>query len=438
MMPWPHFPFARMTMAPDTAAREARAALQRSDVHAALSILDAALADASDHAALLALRGAARARARLFDAAIADFSAALLRSPDNPALLFNRALALNASERAEEALTDFNAVLRIDPGATEAFVNAGVILQRLARHDEAIPYLQRAHAAAPGDARILRSLGNALRGSGRRDEGLDLLAEAERRTPADPAALTDHAVALLGAGRADEARVRFARALALDPRDQTAMAGLYLSANDLGDARTVDLLMDPARLLAGGDASTSIDIDGLREVTLAHPALHWEPAGRSTRGGEQSAMLDLSPGSPFADYGAFIERFVTDRIAAVAADPVLRMHPWGRHVPRSWRLQSWATVLHEGGRQDPHIHPAGWLSGVLYVDAGDATPGPEDGSLLFGHAPPATMVSAPREHVHTPRTGEALSFPSYWFHHTRPYRGTRPRISLAFDVMPLA
>src|SRR5690606_28932149 len=421
----------------DARIHAARAALQRNDVHGAIAILDQALEECGSNPALLGLRGTARARASRFEAAIADFDAAIALSPRNPALLFNRALAFNASERAEEALADFIEVAHLDPHGVEPIANAGVLLQRLGRHAEAIPHLEQARAAAPGDARILRSLGNALHGAGRMAEALPLLAESERRAPADPAALTDHAVALLSTGLADQARLRFTRALELDPRDQTALAGLYMAASDLGDTATVDLLLDHDRLLSGSRVER-VDLDALREATLAHPGLQWEPAGRSTRRGQQTAMLDLSPGSPFAAYGAFVEDFVARRIAAVANDPVLQAHPWGRTAPRRWRLQSWATVLHEDGHQGPHIHPAGWLSGVLYVDAGDATPGPEDGSLVFGHPPPATMVSAPRELVHAPRTGEAMSFPSYYFHHTRPYRGTRPRISLAFDVMPLA
>lgn len=425
---------------PDTAVHAARAALQRNDPTAAIALLDAAL-DAGGHtAAVFALRGATHARTGRFDSAIADFDAALGLTPGNPALLFNRALAFNASERVEEALADFIEVMRMDPRSIEAAANAGVLLQRLGRHAEAIPHLERAREAAPTDPRILRGLGNALRGANRAEDGLALLAESERLSPADPAALTDHAVALLGARRAGEARTRFEHALVLDPRDQTALAGLYMAANDLDDGTTVDELMDYRRLLSGAciGIGDGVDVEALREATLARTALHWEPAGRSTRRGEQSAMLDLAPGSPFAAYGAFVKRLVAARIAAVAADPVLASHPWGSRAPRRWRLQSWATVLHEDGHQDPHIHPAGWLSGVVYIDAGDARPGPEDGALVFGHPPPLTMASAPREHVHPPRTGEAMSFPSYFFHHTRPYRGTRPRISLAFDVLPLA
>ena len=423
---------------PDTVVNAARAALQRNDPVAALALLEPVRAG-SDDAAVLALRGAAHARTGRFDAAVADFDAALALRPGNPALLFNRALALNAGERSEEALADFMAVLQVDPGSVEAAANAGWLLQRLDRHPEAIPLLERARATMPADPRLSRSLGNALRGAGRAAEGLALLVESERLAPADPATLTDLAVALLAAGRPDEARVRFERALGIDPRDQTALAGLYMTASDMGDAAVVDLLVDYPLLLAGqrAEPGDGVDLEALRSAVLSHPGLRWEPAGRSTRRGQQSTKLDLGDGSPFAGYAAFVERFVSARIAAIASTPGLAGHPWGAHAPRRWKLQSWATVLHEDGHQDPHIHPAGWLSGVFYVDAGDAPPGPQDGSLLFGHPPPATTSAAPKEHRNPARTGELMTFPSYFFHHTRPYRGSRPRISLAFDVMPL-
>src|SRR5690606_1300807 len=92
--------------------------------------------------------------------------------------------------------------------------------------------------------------------------------------------------------------------------------------------------------------------EALREAVLAHPGLVWQPAGRSTWQGRQSPMLDLSPGSPFADFGAMVRHVVDERLAAVRADPALRGHPWTRTLPPRWRLQAWCTVLESGGRQD--------------------------------------------------------------------------------------
>ena len=172
---------------------------------------------------------------------------------------------------------------------------------------------------------------------------------------------------------------------------------------------------------------------------LAHPGLVWQPAGRSTYQGRQSPMLDLAPGSPFAEFGQLVRHVAGERLAALQRDPALRAHPWVRTLPSRWRLQAWCTVLDAGGRQTPHIHPAGRLSGVYYLDTGEA-PEPENGTLVFGHAPAEmTPAAAPRLHAMPPREDWICCFPSYFFHHTEPFRGTAgPRISLAFDVMPVA
>src|SRR5690606_29232084 len=160
--------------------------------------------------------------------------------------------------------------------------------------------------------------------------------------------------------------------------------------------------------------------------------------GRSTWQGRQSPMLDLSPGSPFADFGAMVRHVVDERLAAVRADPALRGHPWTRTLPTRWRLQAWCTILESGGRQTPHIHPAGRLSGVYYLDAGN--PVDSAGALVFGQPPDDVPAAAsPRLHSVVPRAGYACCFPSYFFHHTEPFRGNQgTRISLAFDVLPLA
>lgn len=417
-------------------AAHARTLLQQGDAAQARQVLDAAIAGGESNAELLFLRGLAHARLSAQAIAVQDFDAALALSPGNPAILFNRALAHHALDAADEALADFTEVARLHPAASDAHANAGILLMRMDRHPEAVVHLRRAADIATTDLNIKRSLGNALQGAGHGGEALALLAACEQAAGHDPAVLTDHGMALLANGQAAAAGERFRRALRLRPHDQTALAGLYLAASATGDAETVDVLMDHARLLACVRAPADLDLVALRRDALTHPSLRWEPAGRSTRRGQQSVMLDLTTGSPFAHYAQAITACVERRIAQVGDDPGLAGHPWAQTAPRHWRIQSWVTVLHTGGHQSPHIHPAGWLSGVLYVDSGNATEG-GDGDILFGHVPSIGLDITPRDAVHRPETGQLITFPSYYFHHTRPYRGARPRISLAFDVIPL-
>ena len=98
--------------------------------------------------------------------------------------------------------------------------------------------------------------------------------------------------------------------------------------------------------------------------------------------------------------------------------------------------------MNEGSHQTAHIHPSAWLSGVYYV----AVPSdvrrndPEhNGWLEFGpsddkwHRPETVM---PQRQIF-PRPGPLVTFASYFWHRTRPLRSAKPRISFAFDMIPL-
>lgn len=407
------------------------------DFGQAESILDAGLARRPADTGLRFLRGLARMAAGRPRPALEDFDAVLLDEPERVPALFNRALALFLLERLDEALATMRRVCELSPGSADAWANLGILYMRQERWREAIDALEQADRLAPGRAPLLRSLGNALASAGRIEDALPLYARADALVPDDPDTLLDYGLALFKAGRPVDARRRYERAARIRPGDQTALAGLYLVAQQTGDAACAARLMDYDRLLGHGryPASDPCDIDALRTAVLDHPELVWEPAGRSTTGGQQTAKLDLRPGSAFAGFAEAIRRFVAARLRDLGGRAELDGHPWLAGMPGEWHLQAWATVLHEGGHQTPHIHPAGWMSGVFYLDAG--TSSVDGGCIVFGHPQTGSGLSRPpREHVHVPRSGELIVFPSYFFHHTLPYQGVKPRISLAFDVLP--
>ena len=428
-------------MTEDTSAlrNHIEAAARAGNTTGALARLEAAVAASPANAAIRMLRASVLMSLGRHGTALEDLDRVLEIDPSTDAVRFQRALTLAGQERLGEALEDFMALSRRRPETVEPWANAGVILLRMERFDEAVPLLREAVRLGPGHTALRRSLANALSGAGAVDEAMPLYESVVRAMPHDPAALTDHAMALLGTGKPQDAHARLLAALRIDPSDQTALAGLYLSANELGLHDLVDLLVDYSRLLSviARPASTLLDRDALREAVLAHPGLVWQPAGRSTYQGRQSPMLDLSPGSPFEAFGRVVHHVVDERLAALRSDPDLCAHPWVRTLPARWRLQAWCTVLDSGGRQTPHIHPAGRMSGVYYLDTGNT---PESGSctLTFGHPPREVTPSVPpRLHALAPREDWICCFPSYFFHHTEPFQGSSgPRISLAFDVMP--
>ncbi|MCX5742013.1 MAG: 2OG-Fe(II) oxygenase family protein [Proteobacteria bacterium] len=102
-------------------------------------------------------------------------------------------------------------------------------------------------------------------------------------------------------------------------------------------------------------------------------------------------------------------------------------------------LFAWANVLRAGDYFSPHTHANAAWSGVLYVDAGD----PDSGGLLCFRDPRAgaAMVIGESNRFDSactvriaPRLGELVVFPAWLVHWVTPYRGARPRVSVAFNA----
>ena len=110
--------------------------------------------------------------------------------------------------------------------------------------------------------------------------------------------------------------------------------------------------------------------------------------------------------------------------------------PW---VPQAFRLSAWALISSGFGYNSPHIHPKGWITGVLYVAGPDEIDpdGNPVGALRIG--PPRGIentVGWPNFAV-APKPGTLVLMPSYFTHWTTPLGRPGLRISIAFDVIDL-
>lgn len=131
-----------------------------------------------------------------------------------------------------------------------------------------------------------------------------------------------------------------------------------------------------------------------------------------------------------ADY---IDTRADDLRAGASHSPIAALRP------DCTTLRSWALAVREDGHEGWHIHPDGWLSGVVYVDMPDltTTTSPHAGEIEFGPFPlgPAAVAAAWPAWRLLPRTGDVLLFPSYFAHRTWPTGLTQERICISFDIL---
>ena len=112
------------------------------------------------------------------------------------------------------------------------------------------------------------------------------------------------------------------------------------------------------------------------------------------------------------------------------------------HPPRAmrWTLHAWVNVNRSGDYNKVHTHPGSTWSGTYYVDPGDPPPDAEHGTPIHffdpcqGRATPFCRRPYPSAILVRPEPGLMILFPSYLPHMVLPHAGTRPRISVAFNL----
>jgi uncharacterized protein (TIGR02466 family) len=393
----------------------ARAALRVGRPELALEAADAALGLAPNANAWL-LRGVALRDLDRADEARAAFRKGVQKHPDDLALQYNLAVGELDAGNAKGAVAQFEKLLQARPNEARAWIGLG-------------------NARAAGDA-------------------LEAAEQAYRRAVSLAPELSEAwrllGITLVQRGQPGIAVEALRRALQRDPRDQAALAALGVAATLARDPIAATLLdfdaivrIGPLQIPGGHDAQdasgpATIDHAALAAEILAHPTLRYDRGQKTTRDGGQTGNLVDANTPQLARFVQALREGIAQRIAQAAAGYAAAHHPLANTAPSRWQLNLWATVLNRSGRQASHLHPSGWMSGVYYVALPDVDDMQENGWIEFGIPPEelAAETNMPRRRVR-PRVGELTTFPSYLYHRTVPHTGESPRISLAFDVVPV-
>lgn len=97
---------------------------------------------------------------------------------------------------------------------------------------------------------------------------------------------------------------------------------------------------------------------------------------------------------------------------------------------------AWSVQLSDGGYHHDHVHSAGWISSVYYVEVpSDLDSDAHEGWLKFGDTAFDPNNTGPHRFVQ-PTQGRLVLFPSYMVHGTVPIRAGKRRTTIAFDVVP--
>lgn len=343
---------------------------------------------------------------------------------------------------ASDALALANQARALTPDSSYAAIIQGTALLASGRPQDAIAPLTKAANAGRGGAWFLLGLVYQRLQNARESVAAYRKAYAFDREDFGPA--NNLMSALMEARDYAGAVAHADTLLATKPGHTTSLAYKYIALAELGRHDELspftdyDALVTRERLSppAGYRDQADFHVALAREIG-AEPTLAYER--NTTRFGYQTDDIGFSTSPAIRTLNAMLTAAVQRRADRARRSP---SHDFDKAVPKDFRLYSWGVIIREKGHQAPHFHPHGWLSGVYYVEVPDdiTENDPErTGWIEFGRGDerwnkPTTPM--PTRQLR-PEAGVLLTFPSYFWHSTLPLRTNKPRISFAFDVIPL-
>jgi Tfp pilus assembly protein PilF len=394
-------------------------------------------------------RGEAHLEAGAGERALAALDAGVSRYPDNALLHRLRAGLHWETGVAGDPLARLRQAARNNPRDATLWHTLVASLKRLDRLDEADAALDEARRSGcplTPDLIVMEALRHARAGdvpsATRLFEGL--IAEQAAHTGIR-LAFIEHLLSSGDPARADRV---CAEVLAADPVEQLAWAYRGTAWQLLGDARSAWLLdyermvmpvpVQPPPGYASRDAFFS-DVANLLETLHRTRA---RPIDQTVRGGTQTSGYLFRLKQPIL---LLLEEQIRAAVrGALAMAPDDASHPyWGRRPGHGagdgFRFAGcWSVRLTSQGFHTNHIHRSGWISSALYVALPDEIRGAADraGHIQFGVPPVETGLALPAQRTIEPQIGELVLFPSYMWHGTVPFTASRPRVTVAFDLVP--
>ena len=385
-------------------------------------------------------------------------------------------MAEAANDRAETALRD---CLRLDPRLTEAHNSlAQLIWMRTGDLGQATEALDQTLRTYGNDDALWATKAAILQGAGDARAAYECLAPRVERAQAPPVllvraglsalefepatslalaqramrAMPDNiparnllAAAQIGVGEARSALRNIEASLAQAPDDQYLIALQTTALRLLGDERY-------ARLCDYRNLILPLEIEAprpwtelagyLADLTTSLNRLH-DPNGhallfQSLRQGTETTQ-DLTRSADRAVRGLF-EAFAAP-VARYLEHIGRGSDPLRRRNNGRWRFNgSWSVRLRNRGFHTSHVHPRGWISSAFYVELPEvlADASTDEGILTFGKPGIMTSPALEAEYSVRPTPGMLVLFPSYFWHGTVPFQSPQPRLTVAFDAVPLA
>ena len=406
--------------------------------------------------------------------------------PSNVQYLNNLAIVLNINGSSQAALECYKKIIQKDPQFGEAYFNLGNLYLSMKEYGLAISCYEKGDILLPVSRGLLLNMLNALVESGDQKKAIDVARRFFDIFPDGPEAYVQIAHMYEMVENYTEALEFYGKAVQLSTEGlkRNPLSSLYRYYEDKSLGKKLECLLflkcyddfnhllmesnksnpnsirvatlsvfsahyfkqetvsvfcrNPLKFVHTGSLSyyRSDHEKYVSELLIDVSKLHseWEPRYKTTMSGYQTGevIFDNTSASLVAfenilrqEIQSYYEKFQGEKCGFI------------ENWPQVYTLKGWFVRLVKSGYQDPHIHPGGWLSGVLYLKTADAM-ATNEGAIEFGvqgYSYPVIKGESATLTIN-PEPGDIVLFPSSLFHRTIPFDSDQDRCVIAFDLIP--
>ena len=430
--------------------------------------------------------------------AVNAIQTAVLLSPQDAELHYNLGNPLHKLGRLDEAEASYRQAIALKPDYALAHNNLGARLQELGRTHQAEVSLRQAIALKPDYANAYYNLANTLKELDRLDDAEASYRQAIVLKPNKFVDAYDQLVLILQKKRKfDEAEVFYIKCMSLDPNRVSLSIskgsilfkqGLYEQAlrtfenyNDVtSKAEILETLYALGRvddIYARIEARADLDDKNIRVASIAaflaerekkdtahkfcnNPIefIYFTNISSHIKDSEKFSLsvieelqnvktkweLNTTQNGFQANVDVFknplekmsiLKSIIIDEIDTYYSKFKNESCSYIKKWPSERNINGWHVVLKQQGHQTAHIHPTGWLSGVIYLMVVPSLENNE-GAIEFSLDGPNYTHSGSSKKIYQPKLGDIVFFPSSLHHRTLPFSTDMDRICVSFDLMP--
>ena len=334
-------------------------------------------------------------------------------------------------EENQKALSCYEKVIKINPNYTAAHNNLGVIYSDLEENQKAKDCFEKAIKINPNYQAALINRGKILFDKGEFKLSLidfDNCNNFDSRSRA--------LSSLYALGHIDEIYKRIKKNSQLDEINLKVAAFSSFIAYKEKKSTTQNFCSNPIDFIHYSNLSSHIrNFNSL--ITEVIKELHkvnvkWEPVSKTTIGGFQSkSNLFIKPKKNIQNLKSIIIAEIETYYLKFKNETCSFIKRW----PSKYYLSTWHVILKKQGYQSPHIHPNGWLSGVIYLKVVPSFK-KNEGAIEFSLNGEHYYDAKSPKVLYSPKIGDIVLFPSSLHHKTIPFSADTDRISIAFDLVP--